>query len=289
MHSRTNNGSGERFNLIAVVMIAVLAISVAIAWFTTQPKTPPLTSSQAGAEIIAEISGETLDEYWSADRRENYFLIIDRKKESDSLTPVGWEVVSRQQDPSGGYSGALKQVVGDDFTHKSRWSLSADLSQGQYSADSPDDQTNQIATQIILDNETITVTRNVDGKTQTASTDRPENYLPEGAMPLALKLVAERQLDASFKILFDDKAIIDGAVNFTNITFKPKEDNVIKVTFSGANLNISMHYKLDDNLEISRYEFTNSPITFVACTKELVQQSFSPTTQRAPASRPAPE
>ena len=170
MHSRTNNVSGERFNLIAVVMIAVLAVSVAIAWFTTRPKTPPLAPSLAGTAIIAEISEDTLDTYWSADHKENYFVIINRKKTPKGPTPVGWKAVSHKKDPSGGYSGTLQQVLGDDFAHKSTWTLSADLSQGQYSASGPKGQVAQVETQITLKGGTITVTRNVDGKTETAST-----------------------------------------------------------------------------------------------------------------------
>lgn len=108
-------------------------------------------------------------------------------------------------------------------------------------------------------------------------------------MPLILKLVAKSGQNASFKILFDDTAILGGAVNFVDAMFELNAGNIIKVTFSGTDGNLSMHYKLDENLDIERYEFTNSAVTFVACEKELVQRSFTPTTQKAPDTRPAPE
>ena len=251
---------------MATVMIAILAASVALAWLTTGPAAPPLPG---GAEIISKLADDTLDEYWNDSHSDSWFIVL-----KPNLKPIGWQMLSKGRQAEGVFSGGMVSKSAGDLPDKSTWRISADLSEGLYVARGSDNKGRIVETRITLTDNEVSVVRSSGDQKLAATAARPDNYLPEGVFPLALRLVAERGQEATVKMIFDEIAVIHGAVNFINARLIPQGRNFVRVEYSGRGPLFSIVYQLDSAHEVSRYEYPAEGTIYLRCEKTLVTETF---------------
>ena len=126
---------------------------------------------------------------------------------------------------------------------------------------------------------------------------RPDNYVPEGAFPLVLRLVAARGGAATVKMILDEAAIADdGTINFINTRLVPYGDNVVRAEYSrgklvhprrGSGFTLVYHLDSDHDYNIDRYENPAQGIIYRRCDRELVTETFH-ISDEGPAIKTAP-
>jgi len=291
----TNDGPQEKRGLLAAVMIGILAVSVAVAWLTTRPKKD---TSPSGAEIIAKLADDTLEGYWTSGRWNSCFIGL-----KGNTKPISWQIESRGLESEGVFAGSL--LAGDfrPARRESIWRLKIDLSEGNYVSREYDDGLHVLTeTRITLTANEITVVRGNGDQELTATSARPDNYVPEGAFSLVLRHVARHADTATVKMIFDEAAIArDGTVNFVNARLAPHGDNAVRVEYYGLGGTFTIVYHLDPDHdhEIDRYVYPAPGIIYRRCERELVTKTFripdeesttrsAPTTRFAPTTRSAP-
>jgi hypothetical protein len=160
--------------------------------------------------------------------------------------------------------------------------LKTDLSEGLYVARSPVADGGTVVTRITLSKNEVSVIRSNGKQKLTASSPRPDNYVPEGAFHLILKLVSESGDAATVKMIFDEISISNGSVNFITVLLTPLGDDLVQVTYPGTRIEpVSYHLNPVDR-SVSRYVYPASGITYGLCSKELVAETFG-----IPDSRPS--
>jgi len=277
MYPTANDVPQEKRGLLAVVMTALLAVSVAMAWLTTRPQKD---TSRGGAEIIAKLADDTLEGYWTSGHWDSCFIGLRR----DSR-PIDWQMQSRDRVSEGMFSGSLVTGNVRPARRESKWRLSTDLSEGNYVAREYDDGSRVVTeTRITLTSNEITVARSRGDQKLTAASARPDNYVPEDAFPLVLRHVATHGDTATVKMIFDDTAITDdGTINFVNARLVPYGDNVVRVEYSRGRLVNSGHwpgftivYHLDPDrgYDIDRYEYPAQGVIYRRCKRDLVIKTF---------------
>ena len=261
-----NDVPRAKLGLLAAVMVGILAVSVALAWLTTKP---PENLSQSGTEIISKLADDTLEGYWTGSHRDSWFIGLRQ-----DVRPIGWRMQSRDRNSEGMFSGSLVAGSVGASPYRSGWRLRTDLSEGLYVASGLDDAGQAVETRIILTRDEVTVVRSSGGRKLTATAARPDNYVPEGAFPLVLRLAAVRGGATTVKMIFDGDAIAGGTVNFVNTRLIPHGDNVVRVEYSGHKFAGTTVYHLDSDHNVYRYEYPAQGIIYRLCKKELVTKTF---------------
>lgn len=258
--------SQAKFGLLMTVMVGILAVSVALAWLTTKPHED---NSQGGAEIVSKLADDTLEGYWTGSRRTSWFIGLKQDGK-----PVGWQMRSRDRESDGVFSGSLAFGSTGSVRYDSSWLLSPDLSVGHYFARVFLDRDQAVETRITLTDSKVTVVRGLGGKRITATAARPRNYVPEGALPVALRLVAARGEEVTVKMIFDNVAIVGGTVNFVNVNLSPLGDKTVRVRSYGQDSGSTTVYHLDSNHDIESYEYPDDGVTYHLSKKEIVTRAF---------------
>jgi hypothetical protein len=270
-----NNVPRAKLNRLAIVMVGILVASVALAWFTTKPRK---NFSPDGAGIISQLIDDTIEEYWSNADHERWF--VGQRRDGN---PIGWQMRSRRQISEDEFSGTIQAAQ-----YKSNWTLNTDLSEGSYLGREFDENNNTLAeTRITITDNEVTVVRDISGKKRSATSRRPKNYIPEGALPMVLRLVASRGSGKTFKMVLDQNSIVGGNVNFLNARVAPIEDDIVKVKIHGRGFTIASIYQIDSDNNIHKIEEPDLGVIYTPYKKEFVRKLFQlPSGQ--PASRPAP-
>ncbi|MDP6542980.1 MAG: hypothetical protein QGH60_03260 [Phycisphaerae bacterium] len=282
MYPTRNDVPQAKARLLAIVMVGLLAVSVALAWLVTRP---PKDASPYGAEIIAKLTADTLEGYWTGSDQTRWFIAV-----TEDMKPLGWEKRSRNRKTKGMFS---ENQIHENITgsrYESNWRINADLSEGLYVSKHRDKKTRNkrsVETRITLSKNKITVVRKIADRKTTATAPRPDNYVPEGTFPLVLRLVAARGTSATVKMIVDQHAIEKGAVNFVDFRLTPLSDNVVRVSCSSRKFSPMVVYHLAQDHQVYRYEYPLQGIIYRMCEKELVKKTF-PKLDEGPATKPAP-
>ena len=279
MYLMRNDVPQAKLGLLAAVMVGILAVSVALAWLATKPRK---NTSQGGAEIISKLMNDTLEGYWAGSHRDSWFIGLRQ-----DIKPIGWRMQSRGRESGGMFSGGLLAGNVGSSPYNSSWRLSADLSEGFYVAPALDRRGQMLETRITLTRDNVTVVRSGGDHKLTAAAARPDNYVPEGAFPLVLRLAAARTGEATVKMIFDDSAIVGGRVSFVDARLTSLGDNVVRVEYSGRGFVLTTVYHLDSDNNVYRYEYPSQGIIYRLCEKELVTKTFQ-ISDGEPATRAAP-
>jgi hypothetical protein len=275
MNPIRNDGSQAKLGMVAVVMIAILAVSIGLAWLQTKP---PAALPQSGGGIISKLGEDTLDEYWASAHDTHWFIGLKPKSR-----PVGWQMLSRDRGSDNMFSGSRVDQSVRALPQESRWQLKTDLSEGLYIAYSPIAGGQTIETRIMLSKNEVSVIRSNGKQKLTASAPRPDNYVPEGAFHLILKLVAESGGATTVKMIHDEIAIAGGSVHFITVLLTPLGDNLVEVTYPDIRSGYSIIYHLDpEDCTVYRYEYPASETIYSSCSKERVAKTFG-----TPKSRPS--
>ena len=275
-----NDVPQAKHGVLTVVMVGILAVSVAMAWLTTKAKKD---TSRDGAEIISKLIDDTLEGYWTGSRRDSWFIALRQ-----DAKPIGWQKRSRGRESEGMFSGSVIDGSTGVARYESSWWLSPDLSEGRYVARGFNDKNNMVVeTQITISENEVTVVRSIRGQKLAATAARPDNYVPKGTLPLVLRLVAARGREVTVKMIVDKYAIMHGAVNFVNVSLLPLGDNVVRVKCSKRGSAFTTVYHLDSNDNICQYEDPDEGIIYRPRTKEDAAKLF-PILDGGPAIKAAP-
>jgi len=231
--------------VIAGAMLAVLVVSVGIAGWISHSRQ---AAGVRGGEVLAEIRAVGLPHFWGEGTRE--FFLMRRNGE-----PVGWRAVLRK--PVGDSFRGFDVHVGAEggFAWES-WTLRNDLRAGTYVAFGPSNtaQDHLAKTEVVLSHGQVTVSETLlapsamvsrGGRSPrtgrpsrlevveryTSRADVPDNYLPEGSLPLVARQVGQRKVDASFKIVINETPPLRSARG--DLTTRL---SAVRATFSGNDM-----------------------------------------------------
>jgi len=263
MYSMERDVSRPRTVLLTGVMLAILAVSTVVAWtLTTVSKVDP---ARRGREIIAQLTPEALENYRPAADELRYYIGLSKGGD-----PVMWRVVIRKATPDSRLTGSTTAGHDQGVTRTSTWQLRNDLSRGRYTS------TNDlITTQIRLEDDRVTVIRSSRNRRVPASAKRPDNYLPEGMLPLVLQLVAQGGEEAIFKLILDNAAIKNNRLNFGTARLTPLGPRAVRVEYSAnGSSDLKMIYRFDPDMNVERIEHLKSGIVYKRCSGQTLLKEF---------------
>jgi|GEM_PF-3184090 len=261
-----NDVPQAKLAILAVVMIAILAVSVALAYLVTKPGK---SNSPGGAEIISKLASDTIEGYWTGSRRQSWFIMLN-----PNAQPVGWQMSSRGRESEGIFSGSLVDGSIGASRHRSTWRTKTDLSESIYTSRGPANKAQMADTRIELTDSEVTVVRIVGGRKRSATAPRPANYVPEGTFPLVLRLAAAGARPVTIKMIVDQYAIVDGKINFVDISLMPLGDNVVRAVCSRRRVMPTTVYHLDSEYNVYQRVYPTMGIIYRLCEKELVTKTF---------------
>lgn len=257
----------SRQGLLTTVMIGILLLTVAVAWWLTSFRN---TAAREGAHLVEQMRRRSLSDIWPRGALLAAFVHRDGAgQEIGHLTIArfateggfgGWV----RHQPLPGFAGRLRNVRED-------WSIFDDLSAGQYEAVYIGE--NRVIG-IILSGREVHVT--VNGHLH-ASAETPANYLPEGLMWLAVRMVAERGKEAVFAFISNEESDTGRTVAFHRVAMTPvgpREVRCAVVTGRGRYLRT---YHLDTSGEVSSIRWEDG----MTLTREELRRS-----QEKPAEAP---
>ena len=210
-----SRGRSNRANrsLLAVVMLAVLAVTVGGAWLMTYRVRRRVS---AGARIMREIRRRGLGEFWSDSLVIDWYLTYA----GDRPDPVGWRAALRGPTGDGGFAGLSIHTYGNGYAYE-QWRLNADATQGFYQAGTAAGRRRQDDTHVRLQDGGVTVWTLGDQRGDGTATAPPE-YLPEGCVRLAVRRTARLGREAQFAIVYNEMINRQGRVRLGRVRLDPE-------------------------------------------------------------------
>ena len=241
-----------RRNLIAVVMLVVLAAAVGLAWAITRG---PGASADRGKKLIAQLHEKGLSAYWSG---EPTSLVYEATL--PGRPPA--RLVFIRQPIQDGFKGQTAQR--GDLVDISSWALSNDARVGQYSGRSQM-ETGWAITRITLSEGKVAVVQSVtkgpSARVQGEAINRaPDNYIPEGAMFAVVSVVHEAGESATFEMIDDQSAIEGGQVDFTTVRMSPHGKDEVTLTF--PNGKTIYHFDAQGQIDRIQQQFHEGGLVF---------------------------
>ncbi len=252
-----------RFSLIAVLMFALLAVAVGVAWIIVQQRTAP---HGRGAEMVGRIREEGLSSFWQRSPHHTWVLI--RRGQG----VVGWNASVRMPLADGGFEGLYVRVIaaGDraagDWEY---WRLNDDATTGRYEAGvvrllaGGERATSSSHTSIELSDNRVEATQTVrDPRGQSvlmrSSASAPDSYAPEGTISLLRRLIAETGDDGAFHVVFNEQPPLGDRTAFGSIHMERREPpddddpraSVAVALTTSLNRDVEQIYLLDDDYEL---------------------------------------
>ncbi len=249
MFNALQNPNAKKHALLVVVMFLVLAGSVAAAWWLVNYKT---IDAREGAAIIRQLRKDTLSAYWDGEIKRFYIA-----KDAEGKL-IRWEAYIRKS--SEGNSDAFKINRTPKSTLRTDWFLNNKMTRGKYLCRYiiP---LQMLETSINLDGKQVVVDRaiwegGISKERIIGANYAPDNYIPEGAMPLVLRQVDNRGKKAVFQMILDNSAFDKKKkVQFARVTCIPEGKGKVLVEIRTRFGKSSSIYYLDDEEEILRQEW----------------------------------
>ncbi len=214
MATVAGQGGAWRRALLALLMAAVLGAATGMGWLLEVRADRRV---RAGADILRQIRADRLTEYWSDEPRIDWYLI------RVGSAVRGWRAAARSHGSDGAFSGLTVDLTRDESKRSEQlllasWSLNADATAGRYVGTVEVSGAGSSETRIFLSDGRLNVQQlTLDLE---AESPAPDNYLPEGSMGLAVRLVAGSGADAQFAMVFDEKPNSRGVVEFGSIRIR---------------------------------------------------------------------
>jgi len=236
-----NRLARSREGLVAVVMFAALLGAVGAAAWLVRERT--IIPAQRGREILSEIRRNGLGHYWRAAAFSGYYVGRDMQGRN-----IGWMRVERRRFVAK-FAGASFASQSTKQKTEEKWQLDDKLTSGWYEGDKFA-MTGSVKTTITLEDGRVSVTQIKGSAAQSAEAALPDDYLPEGTLELAARLVAESGQRTSFEVIFNDIAIMDGKVNFTRVSMVPLSGRRARLESTMAPGRLAIIYEFDEQGEI---------------------------------------
>jgi len=254
MCARNTDRRPARDALLSVILFGVLLASVGGAWLVVRRSGGP-TASSRGAEIVARIRRETLGAFWPGSTSIRWFLLRQGRD------VVGFRSVVTQPRADGGFDRLRMDVRPWTDRPGSIWShcrLNADATECQYRAGRLDITPRGMGissdTRIVLADGRVEMAQRIGssiiGRYIRSSAPSPANYLPEGTLWLACRLVARRRDEARCSLIIDHLAPIGSATRFVEvlISYVGRGDantDVVRVSPEPVEASAGQMYHLD--------------------------------------------
>lgn len=233
----------SRISLLTAVMLVVLALSTAGAWLVQETLG---AAARRGARILAGVARTGLSHYWGDRSDVRWYLVTDAKGR-----PHGWRLTTRK-------------AVGDNYAgqdiprtaqgaYQSTWQLAYDASEGTYASGTALLGGAQPDITIVLTHDRVEVVTRFGAS---GLGPRPDNYIPEGALPLVLSLTAAGGRPAKFKMIIDQVAVIGRQVHFITLTLMPQGADRVRASFTvlGKKPETAIyHLGADGGIEVIEY------------------------------------
>ncbi|MDY7009821.1 MAG: hypothetical protein SVV80_03625 [Planctomycetota bacterium] len=179
-----------------MLMLTVLIASVAVAWLLDRQSAGRV---RTGTKIVHEIRNEGLEHYWHEKLQIDWYLIYSKGN------TIGWRASARAMSADKKFIGVDVEVIPRQRSSHEIWTLNADATVGTYHADLRKTDSRGSRTDISMSDGVVTVVQHVTGfRPVKASSPVTANYLPEGAVSLAVRKVADTQADAQFVMVFNE-------------------------------------------------------------------------------------
>ncbi|HUT57920.1 MAG TPA: hypothetical protein VNA25_08730 [Phycisphaerae bacterium] len=233
--------ANSRKVLLTSLMIGILLVTVAVAWWLTRFRNAAM---REGAHLVDEMRRRSLSDIWPRGALQAVFVRRDGAGRETGRVTV--ERVATD----GGFAGRVRDEPLPAFRGRLRnvredWSIRGDLSAGQYQAAYVGE--NRIIG-IILAGEDVHVT--VNGQ-PIDSVPIPANYLPEGLMWLAVRMVADRGREATFAFVSNEESEATGTVALNRVTMTPVGAREVRCTVATGRGRYDVTYHLDASGEVS--------------------------------------
>lgn len=255
-------------------MFGILLVSVGVAWWLVQGQKALL---DRGREIIAQIRTEKLESFW--DRRPSRLWYI---KTDSTGRAVSWRAAYRDYVPARDVYRGSAFSGSHDLLARAEWELSPDAGAGEYSS-TVAGRNGQAFTVIRLRDGEVKVLRVVPRGSARAATAAPDNYIAEGTLELAVRLVARAGREASFRMIIDDAAIAQGQVRFIVVKMIPRGPRRVQVEMGG----FREVYHFDESWRIVKIELPETRELFNLVSESQVLSKFPDTAIPRPPDAPA--
>jgi|GEM_PF-1796279 len=194
MFARNAQEGHARRAWLSLVMLGVLLLMVSAAWLLVRARSVP----PAGAEdVLRALREKGLRHYWPRPR-ERWLLL---RKDG---APVGWNAAVVLPAGNGEFRGL--DVTYDASSRAivwEAWRLNADATAGDYAAGRANGRGRSLTTdtRIRYAAGRLETVQFIDGQRYASGAEAPGNYLPEGTVPLARRIVADRESSARFQMV----------------------------------------------------------------------------------------
>jgi len=204
---RPGDAERRRIRTLSAVMVAVLGVSIAIAWVLAGIRGAP---TRTGAEIMEQIRRDGLAAHWRHRPPEQWHLISAGEK------PIGWRAALMRSVPTGGFEGLdvkFRVLTNTWQVQWETWTLDAYATEGKYRAGIIVPRQGRplagVDTVIALREGRVLVDQAKFGHSEA---DAPANYIPEGVRDLAVYLAAQGGEPAGFRMVFNEMPPSGGRV-----------------------------------------------------------------------------
>ena len=211
----TEDAGQSRPAMVAFIMLGIFLLSVGIAWWISIDREQLV---REGDRIVGQIQSSKLESFWHRGEQ-SYYLI--REKQGT----VGWRAELRIPRQGGGFDGLLMQVISSGNqpqVHIRKWQLDTTATNGWFQVAWLEGTEPRI---ILNKGYLIEQVSPNPGKVEV-----PPNFLPEGTLSLAARLVAQAKGQAFFRSAYINDSgprEIEGPqtvnVGLTNLIYKGQE------------------------------------------------------------------
>jgi hypothetical protein len=196
---------------VALAMLAALGATVGGAWLLVYVNEGP---ARLGAELVDQIQSRGLDTFWEGARREYWYSGADT-----------WTYRLRFRTDDGTWLGV---TVRQEPRSWEVWTLDAKANTGKYVAGTYDVRRGLALgpnsdTVIEYDHGTVSADQMITSpnRRKKSSGPAPDNYVPEGTLRLARRLVAKRDAPAAFQFIVNSLVPFGDTPRFVSVRYTP--------------------------------------------------------------------
>ncbi|MCE5328416.1 MAG: hypothetical protein LLG01_18600 [Planctomycetaceae bacterium] len=255
----------------AVVLLVVLAAAIAAAWTVVSVRAG---ATRRGTEIVRRLREKGLAHFLGSQPQVHAYLAT----RPDGRT-YGWRLV-RIELADGNYAGLIVDELQDGARAQhstEHWQAAADLHQVRYEASETitGQQTRGISIAMATpDGEPKVTVIMAKGREGIAGQGQaPGNYVPEGMLPLAIRLAAEGGKPANIMLILNNEALVptskgDYQPNFTSAQLRPISPREVEVSLDST----TNTYILDERGRIVSIRYESGLVFSAVSLKELSEK-----------------
>lgn len=243
----------------SLVLLAVLAAVIAAAWAVVAVRAG---ATRRGTEIVRRMQEQGLPQLLGSQPQVRAYLVTEPR------SARGWRLIRVQPAPTG-YTGVAAEGLQDGqraYQAEERWRATDNLSRVEYEAtDDPATRRGvsiHLTAQSVTDR-TVTVIMAQGSEGISGKGPAPDNYVPEGMLPLAIRLAAQGGEPANITMILNHEALRATArgvyePNFTPAQLRPRSGGQVDLKIGSSTQTFTLddsgqivHIRHDSDLEYS--------------------------------------